>query len=320
MNITRLELRQIIKEAQEQEVQKIEKAQEIAGKAQDQGININSFDANSLVTSLIGGLGGFASLTQIGKPVALAIDATLLIKMIYDCSQSMNAIADLNRNLKPIVGRDLMRGAVFSVAPITEQEMSMIASAPERVKAKLRRLAISSFQYQRRALVSALGAIPSPTGASDTVLAALSVAISTAPVAEALIAGMKAVANISDQFPGLHEMAQKDTFVGKSLRMIVNVGGSYTIGMVLTALGVLEPGTGDELQQYVDPSGASRAEVVRDIRRADKAARDAQIDFEKEMAPPSPPMPPMAPGGVTPPDDLMLEFSVKRMQILAGIN
>ena len=281
MNITRLELRQLIKEAQEQEVQKIEKAQEIAGKAQDQGININSFDANSLVTSLIGGLGGFASLTQIGKPVALAIDATLLIKMIYDCSQSMNAIADLNRNLKPIVGRDLMRGAVFSVAPITEQEMSMIASAPERVKAKLRRLAISSFQYQRRALVSA---------------------------------------NISDQFPGLHEMAQKDTFVGKSLRMIVNVGGSYTIGMVLTALGVLEPGTGDELQQYVDPSGASRAEVVRDIRRADKAARDAQIDFEKEMAPPSPPMPPMPPGGVTPPDDLMLEFSVKRMQILAGIN
>ena len=80
--------------------------------------------------------------------------------------------------------------------------------------------------------------------------------------------------------------------------------------MIATSLDILDPGTGDELTQYIDPSQGTRQQVELDIQSANDNAREKQDQIR------------------TMPDDLtmsqpseepLLEFSIKRMQILAGI-
>ena len=124
----------------------------------------------------------------------------------------------------------------------------------------------------------------------------------------------------------------------RALRIIVNWGGMYNLGMTMHALGILEPGTGDKLEQIVNPAGASRSEteleVVNAIRQREKEKMDSDkegmsyrkrrraldIELEKERQMPPPP----GVVDVTPSSDqrMMQEsanIAVQRWQVLSGI-
>ena len=272
--------KRLLKEAEEIE----KKAEEIEAQS---GGAIGKRDGVALVTAIYGGLGTFAGPI---RPIAWAIDATLAIKFIYDATQAVNAISSLNEVVEGITGKDalspLNQMTPFGIATVSsdllsQEDVEAIRNADPATKEKARQYAISAFQYLRRAIVSGLGMFPdvSQTGALDAALAGISVAIAMSKsFTPAMIGIVKATANISRQFKALHKYAQADTVVGRSLRLLLNFRGHYNLGMVMIALDILEPGAGDELRQYVDPAGASRAEtekeVVDAIRKREKEKMD----------------------------------------------
>lgn len=278
---------------------KAEVAEEITDEAQAQGVPLNIADTNALITALVGGVGGGIGMAATGtaftgagipiaaalKAVALGIDGILLVKSLYDLLQAINAAGKLSDTLEPILNRRVFSGTAFDTfkKPLTRDEVALIKSLDPNTKSQLEKYAVSYFQYQRRALISFLGAVPSATGASDIGIAAGSIVLSQGPIVEVYIAMYKAISNIINIFPGLVKLAQEDTFIGVLARFLTNPVGIYNLGQIYIALDILDPGTNEKINQYVDIESGTRASVERDVYRAGSAEREKQEAFEKEM-------------------------------------
>lgn len=196
--------KRLLTEAEEVE----KKAEEIENVSKG---SIGKRDAIGFITALYGGIGAIPGIQQSG--ISKVIDATLVVKCVYDSSQALNAIAALNDIVEDATGKSglnpamLVPGAQYYVAASSDlfdkSDIETIRSLPPEVKAKARQYAISSFQYTRRAIISLLGAIPdlSFTGAVDITGAAAGAALALIKdFTPALIAMIKASANLSRQF------------------------------------------------------------------------------------------------------------------------
>jgi len=333
--------KRLLKEAEEIE----ETAEEIEEKS---GGNISKRDGISLITAIYGGLGAIPGVAQ--TPIAKLIDVTLAIKFLYDASQAINSIASLNDVIEKVTGKDALSPlnqivpyglAAASSDLLNREDLEAIRTMPAQEKEKAKQYAIAAFQYNRRAIVSGLGMLPdiTLTGGVDLTLAAMGAALSMSKSFDkSMISMVKAVANVSRQFKTLHKWASADNMPARALRIIVNWGGMYNLGMTMHALGILEPGTGDKLEQIVNPAGASRSEteleVVNAIRQREKEKMDSDkegmshrkrrraldIELEKERQMPPPP----GVVDVTPSSDqrMMQEsanIAVQRWQVLSGI-
>lgn len=333
--------KRLLTEAEEVE----KKAEEIENVSKG---SIGKRDAIGFITALYGGIGAIPGIQQTG--ISKVIDATLVVKCVYDASQALNAMAALNDIVEEATGKSglnpalLVPGAQYYVATgdlFDKGDIETIRSLPPEVKAKARQYAISSFQYTRRAIISLLGAIPdlSFTGAVDITGAAAGAALALIKdFTPALIAMIKAVANLSRQFKKLHEYAQADNVLGRALRLLLNFGCIYNLGMTMVALDILEPGAGDQLRQYVGSEGATRSETEKELadlmrqqekermdsERKDldlrKQRRDLDAELEKERQAYLPPEPPQPGGpGVQRTLEESRNINVDRWKILAGL-
>jgi hypothetical protein len=274
-----------------------ERAEEGAEEAAKQisnatGEDIDKTDMNAFITALVGASGAASRFTgPFGLIYANAVNVGLIVKFFYDMTQAFNAAYELDEFLKSKFGasKSIFYFPLLSNAsPLTKSEIQQIRDLDPNAKKILKRLAISFQQYLVRAMVSFANALDiiaalEPTQVTATMadftLSAMAAALVAARADKMMIVMNKLFANILQFFPSIVNLGNRDDIIGDVAKF--TLGGPYAIhnlGAVYRALGILEPGTGDELEQYLDMQDAGVQGVERDLSQYGKEA----ASFKKE--------------------------------------
>jgi hypothetical protein len=258
------------------------------------GEDIDKTDMNALITALVGASGAASRFTgPFGLVYANAVNVGLFVKMFYDLSQCLNAAMEIDEFLKSKFGSDK---SIFyfpllnQASPLTKSEIQQIKNLDPGTKKALSRLSISFRQYMLRAAVSLanaldLIAILEPTQvtatASDFALSAMAAAMVAARADKMLIAMDKLSARILQFFPGIINLGNRDDIIGDVAKFVLGIPYAiHNLGAVYIGLGVLEPGAGDELQQYLNMQDAGVQGVERDLSNYGKEAAEFQKETE----------------------------------------
>jgi hypothetical protein len=85
-------------------------------------------------------------------------------------------------------------------------------------------------------------------------------------------------------FPGIVSLGNRDDIIGDAAKFVLaGPYASYNLGAVYIGLGVLDPGTGDELEQYLDMKDAGVQGVERDLSNYGKEAAEFQKETEQNF-------------------------------------
>jgi hypothetical protein len=213
-------------------------AQEAKQKAEKYGLEGINWDG--LITTIVGsGVSGALKLTGAGAPVGLAIDAAMLVKAILNLIQASRAQMELNKFLSEefdvtVTGRP---GSLWSMdRPIPRSVLREVESLPEDKKQRIRSLLVTMVKKSNAAFISFLNASP------DEVISGSVALISSVAGFEEMILSMSQLSGeIIESMPGLEKFLSKDEALSGFIYSIGNRIFMTNIGMIATAVGLLDP-------------------------------------------------------------------------------
>jgi len=213
-------------------------AQEAKQKAKKYGLEGVNWDG--LITTLIGsGVSGALKLTVAGAPVGFAIDAAMLVKAVVNLVQASRAQMELNKFLSEEFEVTLtgMPGNLWSMdRPIPRPALKKIESLPEDKKQRIRSLLITMMKKSNAAFVSFLNASP------DDVFSGGAAAIASVSGFEEMVLSMSQLSGeILEAMPDLEKFLSKDEVLSKFVYSIGNRIFMINIGVIATAVGLLDP-------------------------------------------------------------------------------
>jgi len=213
-------------------------AQEAKQKAEKYGLGGVNWDG--LITTLIGsGVSGALKLTGAVAPVGFAIDAAMLVKAVVNLVQASRAQMELNKFLSEefevtLTGRP---GNLWSMdRPIPRPVLKKIESLPEDKKQRIRSLLVTMMKKSNAAFVSFLNASP------DEVISGSTAVIASVAGFEVMILSMSQLSGeILEAMPDLEKFLSKDEVLSKFVYSIGNRIFMINIGVIATAVGLLDP-------------------------------------------------------------------------------
>lgn len=213
-------------------------AQEAKQKAEKYGLGGINWDG--LITTIIGsGVSGALKLTGLGAPAGLAIDAAMLVKAVVNLVQASRAQMEISKFLSEEFNVTLtgVPGSISSMdRPIPRQILKKIESLPEDKKQRIRSLLITMVKKSNTAFISFLNASP------DDVFSGGAAAIASVAGFEEMILSMSQLSGeILEAMPDLEKFLSKDEVLSKFVYSIGNRIFMTNIGMIATALGMLDP-------------------------------------------------------------------------------
>jgi hypothetical protein len=325
MKITESQLRQILEEEYDNviylaEVQRrrilIEQAEEVieneVAVAEDESnkYGLQFIDWNSTLTAIGGSLVPFIMKTfggPIGVSAGLGLDGAIFVKAVYEFIQAKRSGIALEKLLFDITGEygglpgtysplpmpvpspQLVTAAGTAYfkgldRPLSAEALEMLRNLPQEEKDKIGTLMARHFQYLRRGIVSLISSMP-----DDVFSGPAAVLGGIAPIEEVIISGAELGAELMGSFPGLLDLLRKDNFVSKLIFTVLNRVTLTNMGLVGSAIGMLDPtklerlGAAPELEGY-KKTKTGRYQVDRPEEEEEEVPPRALIGAEEETA------------------------------------